>query len=78
MLCTHYNHLMTDMTDSTFYPVATHVKGLGTDQPAPLDNLNSGFIGLCHSKTYFRAYEDSEGLDQPARPRRLIRAYAVR
>ena len=34
--------------------------------------------GSRHAKTCLRAYEDSEGPDQPAHPRSLIRVFAVR
>ena len=36
------------------------------------------YMVLCHAKTYLRAYEDSEGPDQTAHPRSLIRAFAFR
>ena len=34
--------------------------------------------GPCHAKTCFRAYADSEGPDQSAHPRRLIRTFTAR
>ena len=34
--------------------------------------------GSSHGKTCLRAYADSEGPDQTAHPRSLIRAFAVR
>ena len=38
----------------------------------------SKLIRPCHAKTCLRLYAESEGPDQPAHPRSLIRAFAVR
>ena len=38
----------------------------------------AGWYELRHAKTSLQAYADSEGPDQPAHPRSLIRAFAVR
>ena len=43
-----------------------------------LDDDSAARCRSHHAKTCLLAYGDSEGLDQPAHPRSLIKAFAVR